>query len=86
VIYSVQTKLKDVEYYMKKCIKLSGRIYEKMSEKIGEKHETFKERHLFLRQRINRRAVRFYNIGLISLHKLALLPHANSTKSIRRLQ
>jgi len=54
VIYSVQTKPKDAEYYMKKCIKLSGRICEKMSEKIGEKHEIFKERHLFLRQRIRR--------------------------------
>ena len=70
----MQTKSKDAEYYMKKCIKLSGRICEKMSEKIGEKHEIFKERHLFLRQRINRRAVRFYNIGLSSLRTLALLP------------
>ena len=52
----MQTNPKDAEYYVKKCIKLSGRICEKMSEKIGEKREIFKKRHLLLSQRINRGA------------------------------
>lgn len=57
MIFSVQTNPKGVEYYMRKCIKLSGRIYERKSEMISEKSATCIDQQGLSQQRINRGAV-----------------------------